>query len=80
VVAVSKPAFALAPWARAHACATQGILTTTEFDMVATAWYGLSYLVYGLRSVEAGQELAMAARVQRLGAMGQASQAGDVSA
>lgn len=37
VVAVSKPASTLPPPARAHACAPQGILTTTEFDMVATA-------------------------------------------
>lgn len=46
MVAVSKPASTLAPSARAHACAPRGILTTTEFDMVATAWcWGLSYLV-----------------------------------
>ena len=43
-----------------------GILTTTEFDMVVTACYGLSYLVYDMGSVKAAQRLAMVARVQRL--------------
>lgn len=77
VVAVSKPASTLAPDARASTrCATQGILTTTEFDMMATAWYGLSYLVYDLGSVKAGQRRAMVARVQRLEGYGrQAGQA-----
>jgi hypothetical protein len=44
----------------------KGILTTTEFDMMATPWYGLSYLVYDVCSVKAAQRLAMVARVQRL--------------
>jgi len=55
VVAVSKPASTLPPLALALVRARtrpQGILTTTEFDMMATAWYGLSYLVYDMGSVE----------------------------